>query len=77
MSKMIQSGSSIIELINPFRVARKTVNKAAGLSNKKMSLNDVIKTTNISRNFSMNSKNVFGKGTTLTNNEMKDVIKVI
>ena len=40
---MIQSGSSIIELINPFRVARKTVNKAAGLSNKKVSLNDVIK----------------------------------
>ena len=74
---MIQSRSSIIELINPFRVARKTVIKAAGLSNKKVSLNDVIKTTNISGNFLMNSKNVFGKGITLTNNEMKDVIKVI
>ena len=74
---MIQSRSSIIELINPFRVERKTVIKAAGLSNKKVSLNDVIKTTNISGNFLMNSKNVFGKGITLTNNEMKDVIKVI
>ena len=74
---MTQSRSSIIELINPFRVARKTVIKAAGLSNKKVSLNDVIKTTNISGNFLMNSKNVFGKGITLTNNEMKDVIKVI
>ena len=74
---MIQSRSSIIELINPFRVARKTVIKAVGLSNKKVSLNDVIKTTNISGNFLMNSKSVFGKGITLTNNEMKDVIKVI
>ena len=33
---MIQSGSSIVELINLFRVADKTVNKAEDLFNKKV-----------------------------------------
>ena len=48
---MIQSGSSIIELINSLRVADKSVNKEEDLTNKKFSLHDVIKSANIYRNF--------------------------
>ena len=47
---MIQWGSSIIKVKNPFRVAGKIANKVEDSFNKKVSLNDVIKTANISRN---------------------------
>ena len=45
LSKMIQwGGFNIVDLINPRRVVSKIVNKAEDVSNK-VSLNDIIKTT--------------------------------
>ena len=51
LTNMIQSGFSIMEVKNPIRVVDKIVNKAEDLFNKKESLNDAIKTVNISRKF--------------------------
>ena len=48
---MMLSGSSVIELSNLFKEVNKIANKAEGLFNENVSLNDVIKTGNISRNF--------------------------
>ena len=42
-----------------------------------MSLNEVIKTANISKKCLMNIKKVFETRIILTNNEIKDIIKVI
>ena len=42
-----------------------------------MSLNDLIKTANTSKYILKDLKNVFGAGITLTNNEIKGIIKVI
>ena len=49
--KIIKSGSCIIELINLISIVDKVFNKAEDLFNKKVSLNDAIKTTNICRTF--------------------------
>ena len=49
--KIIKSGSCIIELINLIGIVDKVFNKAEDLFNKKVSLNDAIKATNICRTF--------------------------
>ena len=77
LSKVIQSGSSFIEPINPFRVADKIVNKAKNLFNKKVSLNHVTESANISRNILTTFLKNFGIAITLTNNEIKDIVKVL
>ena len=51
-------------------------NEAEDLSNK-VSLDDVTKTADISRKTFADFKGVFGTGITLTNNETKDIMKVI
>ena len=68
---------NIMEFINPLSVADKIVNKAEDLFNKKVSLNDVIKTANNSSNFLTNFKKFFGTGITVTNNGIKYIVKVI
>ena len=61
---------------NIIRVVSKILNKSDDL-NIKVSLNDIIKTTDTSRKIIKDSKNVFGPGVTLTNNEVKDTKKLI
>ena len=74
--KMIQSGGfNILDLMNPAQVVYKIGNKAKDLSNN-MSLDDVIKTSDISRNYFPDFQGILGTGITLTNDEIKD-IKVI
>ena len=61
---------------NIIRVVSKILNKSDDL-NIKVSLNDIIKTTDTSRKIIKDSKNVFGTGVTLANNEVKDIKKLI
>ena len=61
---------------NIIRVVSKILYKSDDL-NIKVSLNDIIKTTDTSRKIIKDSKNVFGTGVTLTNNEVKDIKKLI
>ena len=73
------SAFDIINLINPFKTLPKIINKADELS-KKVILSDTIKTVNTSENIIKASKNLLkvpGTGITLTNNEIKDIMKVI
>ena len=62
------------------KMAKKIINEVDKLS-KKVTLNDIIKIATDSKNFMKNLKNasdkVLGTGITLTNNETKDIIKVI
>ena len=91
LSKIVQSGgfaSNFLDLINPDKSLRfrpdkmftKIVNEADKLS-KKVTNNDIKKIAANSRNFMHNSKNtsdnVLGTGITLTNNEIKYIMKVI
>ena len=80
-SKMIQSEGSfgIFNPINPFnliKVLSKIANKAEDLS-KKLGLNDIINTVDISKIFIKDFEKFSGTGITLTNNDIKDIIKVI
>ena len=62
------------------RIVRKIANKADKeeyLFNKKVSLNDMIKTANTSKYILKDLKNVFGAGKTLKKNKRKEIIKVI
>ena len=79
----IQSGRfNILDLMNPAKTVYKIANKAQDLSNK-VSLDDAIKIADVSRKFLPDPKKIlpgptiFRTGITLTNNEIKDIIKVI
>ena len=74
----IQSGElNILDMMNLAEVVYKIANKANDLSNK-VSLDDVIEIADVCRNFyKILKKHEFGTGITLTNNEIKDIIKVI
>ena len=54
----------------------KIINEADELS-EKVTLNNKIETASIYKNIINASKKVFGIGITLTNNEIKDIMKVI
>ena len=60
----------------PKKILSKIANKAEDLSDK-LTLNDVIKTVGISKNLIKDLKKKFGTGTTLRNNEIKDLMKII
>ena len=71
--------------MNPAEVVYKIAKKAKDLSNE-VPLDDVIKTADVSRNILLDPKKnlpdptiprIFGTGITLTNNEIKDIMKVI
>ena len=72
----IQSGGSIFYMPCPKKILSKIANKAEDLSDK-LTLNDVIKTVGISKNLIKDLKKNFGTGTTLRNNEIKDLMKII
>ena len=61
---------------NPPTVLSKIANKAENLS-KKVTLNDIIKIVHISKNIIKHFKKLRGTVITLTNNEIKDIMKVI
>ena len=70
-------------MINSVNVVYRIANKAKDLSNK-VTLNDVIKIADISRKFVPVPMKIlphlikkFGTGITLTNNEIKDIMKII
>ena len=80
---MIQSGGfDFLDLINLAKVVYKIANKAKDLS-KKVSLDDVIKIADISKKNLPDPKKKlldpikFRMGLTLTNNDIKDFMKVI
>ena len=90
MSKMIHSGGfvgSFLDLLNPDKsllfkqdkVSKKIVNEADKLS-KKGTINDIIKiatdSKNVIKDFKNASDKVLGTGITLTDNEIKDIVKV-
>ena len=82
LSKVKSGGFNVLNLINPAEVLCKMAKKTKDLSNK-VWLDDVIKIADVSRKFLPDPKNIlagctiFGTGITLTNNEIKDIIKVI
>ena len=91
LSKMIQSGglvSNFLDLLNPDKsllfksdkVFKKIVNEANKLS-KKVTINDIIKiatdSKNVIKDFKNASDKVLGTGITLTDNEIKCILKVI
>ena len=91
LSKMIQSGrfvGNFLDLLNlgksllfkPDKVFKKIVNEADKLS-KKVTINNIIKVAtdfkNVTKDFKNVSDKVLGTGITLTDNEIKDIIKVI
>ena len=83
LSKMIHSGgTNVLDLMNPAEVVYKIANKAKDLSNK-VSLDDVKKISDLSRKITPDFKKIlegpanFGTGITLTNNEIKDIMKVM
>ena len=61
---------------NPTKVLSKIANKAEDLS-KKVTLNDIIKIVDISKNIIKHFKKFCGTVITLTNNEIKDIMQVI
>ena len=74
LSRMIQSGGfSVYDIVDLIKMFNKTIND--------ISLNDIIKTVNTSKFIIGALKSVFrdssGAGIALTNNETKDIIKVI
>ena len=82
LSKVKSGEFNVLNLINPAEVLCKMAKKTKDLSNK-VWLDDVIKIADVSRKFLPDPKNIlagctiFGTGITLTNNEIKDIIKVI
>ena len=83
LSKMIHSGgTNVLDLMNQAEVVYKIANKAKDLSNK-VSLDDVKKISDLSRKIMPDFKKIledpanFGTGITLTNNEIKDIMKVM
>ena len=68
--------------MNPAEVVYKIVNKARRLSNK-VSLDKIMKIAEVSKKFLADPKNIlpgptiFGTGITLTNDEIKNIVKVI
>ena len=80
---MIQSGRiNVLDLMNPVEVVYKIANKAKDLSNK-VSLDDVKKISDLSRKIMLDFKKIlegptnFGTEITLTNHEIKYIMKVI
>ena len=80
---MIQSGGfDFLDLMNSAKVVYKIVNKAKDLCNK-VSLDDVIKIADTSKKILSDPKKKlldpikFRMGLTLTNNDIKDFMKVI
>ena len=70
-------GNILEVLFDPAKTIKKIINKAGELS-KKVTLNDMIETANFSKNNVINaSKKVFGAVIIPTNNEIKDIMKVI
>ena len=77
LSKMIHSGGfSTFNPINPSEIVSKIISKVEDLFNK-VALNDAIKTDNTSRKILRDLKKIFETGITRTNNEKKDIIKII
>ena len=70
-------GNILEVFFDPAKTIKKIINKAGELS-KKVTLNDMIETANFSKNNVINASNkVFGAGIIPTNNEIKDIMKVI
>ena len=63
-------------MMNTAEVLHKIANKAKDLFNK-VSLDEVIKTADISRNFFPDFKSILGTGITLINSEIKYIVNVI
>ena len=82
MSKIQSGGFNILVLTNPAEVVYKIANKARDLSNK-VSLDDAVKTADVSRIFlpdptkNLPAPTTFQTGITLANNEIKNIIKAI
>ena len=77
LPRMIRSrGFNILNLINPAEALHKIAHKAKYLSNK-IPLDKVIWIVYIFRKEMLDSESIFGRGITLTNNETKDIMKVI
>ena len=81
-SEMIQSRgfladiSVITAFIDPHKILIKGANKPEDLS-KKVTLTDIIKIIDTSKNFIKDFKFFFATGINLTNNEIKDIRKVV
>ena len=76
LSKMIESGGGIIpiELFYPFKMINKGFKKVQDSSKNKNEIIDLAKTFD---NSVRGNKNFFGTGITLTDNEIKDIVKII
>ena len=74
---MIQlRGLNVFDVVNIEVKLLKIANKAKDLT-KKVALDDLIKTVDTSKKSFKNFDKVLGTGTTLTNNEIKYIMKVI
>ena len=73
---MIESGGGIIpiELFYPFKMINKGFKKVQDSSKNKNEIIDLAKTFD---NSVRGNKNFFGTGITLTDNEIKDIVKII
>ena len=82
MSKIQSGGFDILDTMNPAELVYKIVNKAKDLSNK-VSLYNLVKIADSSRKVLSDPKKyllghaIFGVEITLTNNEIKDTMKII
>ena len=82
MSKIGSGEFDILDIMNPAELVHKIVNKAKDLSNK-VSLDNLIKIADSSRKVLSDPKKdllghaIFGVEITLTNNEIKDTMKII
>ena len=83
MSKIESGEFDILDIMNPAELVHKIVNKAKDLSNNKVSLDNLIKIADSSRKVLWDPKKdllghaIFGVEITLTNNEIKDTMKII
>ena len=76
LSKIIESGGGIIplELFYSFKMINKGFKKVQDSSKNKNEITDLAKTFD---NSVRGNKNFFGTGITLTDNEIKDIVKII
>ena len=83
MSKIESGEFDILDIMNPAELVHKIVNKAKDLSNNKVSLDNLIKIADSSRKVLSDPKKdllghaIFEVEITLTNNEIKDTMKII
>ena len=77
---MVQSGGlNALDLLNPAEAIYKIISKLKNLSNKVShdKIDELIKTAVVCRKVMPDFKNILGPGITLTNNEIKDIMRVI